>query len=386
MNEQTEDMLAPSSGEGKKTRKMPARVCPESRSGAVGSPRGANALDPSAVPLEPTVSASAKVALRPRARALWTLGCALALGLSALVVLLPIASAQRQHRVRSGQTLAAIATRHHVSLSNLAGANRLRTTARLQVGQVLTIPEEGVAYVAVGQTLSHVARENNITSEQLARANRMAVDTVLQPGQRLVLPGHENTAAARQQYGRPRNPGVVTFFRFSSRETARIRVLDSRGRPRAAARTQLSRLMRERGTDDTTRVDDRLIRLLVQVSDHFGGRKLYIISGFRAAGGFTRESSRHVEGKAIDFRMDRVSNTDLRDYCRQLPDVGVGYYPNSTFIHLDTRSESAYWVDYSSSGEAPRYRRNGSADGAASGGEAGDAEGSDGAADASAPE
>ena len=34
------------------------------------------------------VSASAKVALRPRARALWTLGCALALGLSALVVLL----------------------------------------------------------------------------------------------------------------------------------------------------------------------------------------------------------------------------------------------------------------------------------------------------------
>jgi uncharacterized protein YcbK (DUF882 family) len=140
--------------------------------------------------------------------------------------------------------------------------------------------------------------------------------------------------------------------------------------------------MRERGTDATTRVDDRLIRLLVQVSDHFGGRKLYIISGFRAAGGFTRESSRHVEGKAIDFRMDRVSNTDLRDYCRQLPDVGVGYYPNSTFIHLDTRSESAYWVDYSRSGEAPRYRRNGGAEGDAGG----DAEGDDGAADASEPE
>lgn len=333
-------------------------------------------VKPNAVPQQKTVIAAPTVA-RARPRAWWTLGCALAVALSALVVLLPIASAQRQHRVRAGQTLAEIATRHHVSLSNLAGANRLRTTARLQVGQVLTIPEEGVAYVAVGQTLSHVARENNVTSEQLARANRMAADATLQPGQRLVLPGHENTAAARQQYGRPRNPGVVTFYRFSSRETLRIRVLDSRGRPRSAARTQLSRLMRERGTDDQTNVDERLIRLMVQVSDHFGGRKLYIISGFRAATGFTRESSRHVEGKAVDFRVDRVSNTEVRDFCRQLPDTGVGYYPNSTFVHLDTRSESAYWVDYSRSGEAPRYRRDGSA------AEASSDDAGDGAGDAS---
>lgn len=309
---------------------------------------------------------------------LWLVVSSVLLGLA---LLLPVASAQRQHRVRAGQTLAAIARRHHVSLSNLAGANRLRTTARLQVGQVLVVPEEGVAYVAVGQTLSQVARENNVTSEQLARANRIEVDTMLQPGQRLVLPGHENTAAARQQYGRPRNPGVVTFFRFSSRETLRIRVLDSRGRPRRAARTQLSRLMRERGSDATHEVDERLMRLLVQVSDHFGGRKLYIISGFRGAGGYTRESSRHTRGQALDFRMDRVSNTEVRDYCRQLPDTGVGYYPNSTFVHLDTRPSSAYWVDYSRSGEAPQYRRRGG--GAA--GSAGDEEG-DSAADASEPD
>ncbi|MCA9574028.1 MAG: LysM peptidoglycan-binding domain-containing protein [Polyangiales bacterium] len=302
----------------------------------------------------------------------------LALAFSAIVAgTLSLASAQRQYRVRSGQTLAAIAQRHHVSVSNLAGANRLRTTARLMVGQMLVIPEEGVAYVAVGQTLSHVARENNVTAEQLARANRIDVDATLQPGQRLVLPGHEHTAAARQQYGRPRNPGVVTFFRFSSRETLRIRVLDSRGRPRRAARTQLSRLMRERQSDATHEVDERLMRLLVQVSDNFGGRKLYIISGFRTAGGYTRESSRHTQGRAVDFRVDRVANTEVRDYCRQLPDTGVGYYPNSSFVHLDTRSDSAYWVDYSRSGEAPRYRRGGAA---SAGGD------DDGAADASEPD
>jgi len=35
--------------------------------------------------------------------------------------------------------------------------------------------------------------------------------------------------------------------------------------------------------------------------------------------------------------------------------VGVGYYPNSTFVHLDVRSLPTYWVDYSKPGEPPRY-------------------------------
>ena len=135
--------------------------------------------------------------------------------------------------------------------------------------------------------------------------------------------------------------------------------------------------MRERQSDATHEVDERLMRLLVQVSDNFGGRKLYIISGFRTAGGYTRESSRHTQGRAVDFRVDRVANTEVRDYCRQLPDTGVGYYPNSSFVHLDTRSDSAYWVDYSRSGEAPRYRRGGAA---SAGGD------DDGAADASEPD
>jgi uncharacterized protein YcbK (DUF882 family) len=175
---------------------------------------------------------------------------------------------------------------------------------------------------------------------------------------------------------------VVTFFRFSSRETLRIRVLDRRGRPRRAARTRLTQLMRDRRSDATHSVDDRLMRMLVQVSDHFGGRKLYIISGFREAGGYTRESSRHTQGKALDFRVDRVANTEVRDYCRQLPDAGVGYYPNSSFVHLDTRDRSQYWVDYSRSGEAPRYRRRGRSGDSE---EAGDAD--DGStADASEPE
>jgi hypothetical protein len=34
--------------------------------------------------------------------------------------------------------------------------------------------------------------------------------------------------------------------------------------------------------------------------------------------------------------------------------VGVGFYPNSSFIHLDVRGCAMQWVDYAGPGEAPR--------------------------------
>lgn len=339
-------MLAPRTNECKKTERSVGGVEPM-ESGRVSA----------AVCSEPQRTIKRAVVEPTVARKRIALGLFLGASLLLVTAALPHAVAQRQHRVRSGQTMARIARRYRVRLSNLAGANSLRTTARLREGQVLVIPEENVAYVAVGQTLSHVARANNVTVAALRRANRLRDNAVLQPGQRLVLPGYENAAAAAAQYGRPRNPGVVTFFRALHRETLRIRVLDSRGRPRGAARRRLTHLMRARQSGEEVQVHPRLMRALVQVSDHFGGRKIYVVSGYRAAGGFTRESSRHTQGRAIDLRVHRVSNAELRDYCRQLPNAGVGYYPNSSFVHLDVRDRSVYWVDYSGPGEAPRYRR-----------------------------
>ncbi|HEY2513991.1 MAG TPA: hypothetical protein VGI39_24155, partial [Polyangiaceae bacterium] len=32
-----------------------------------------------------------------------------------------------------------------------------------------------------------------------------------------------------------------------------------------------------------------------------------------------------------------------------------GYYPNSTFVHMDVREKSAFWIDFSRPGEPPRY-------------------------------
>jgi hypothetical protein len=60
-------------------------------------------------------------------------------------------------------------------------------------------------------------------------------------------------------------------------------------------------------------------------------------------------------GKAVDFRVLGVPNEAVRDYCRMLRDVGCGYYPNSTFVHMDVREKPSFWIDYSRPGEPPRY-------------------------------
>jgi hypothetical protein len=69
------------------------------------------------------------------------------------------------------------------------------------------------------------------------------------------------------------------------------------------------------------------------------------------------EHSRHNLGEAVDFVVEGVPNEVVRDYCRTLGAVGVGYYPHSSFVHLDVRSVSTYWVDESGPGEAPRYSK-----------------------------
>ena len=283
-----------------------------------------------------------------------------------LTSLVSSAHAQQEHRVRPGQSLARIARRYHVSVANLAAANQLRRTSQLRPGQTLRIPESGVHYVARGETLATIARAEECTVSALRSANRLRSDS-LRIGQRLELPGHD-TGDVRQQaqrrWGRPRSPGVARLYRRSLDRHLRVRLVDRRGRPRRVGRRRVRELMRASRTRHRMGPlpPNRLIEILARISDHFGGREITIVSGYRGAGGNTRATSRHTNGHALDIRVRGVPNTALRDYIRQtFNHVGVGFYPRSHFVHLDVRERDAYWVDWSGPGQAPRYQRRGQA-------------------------
>ena len=54
------------------------------------------------------------------------------------------------------------------------------------------------------------------------------------------------------------------------------------------------------------------------------------------------EDSFHMRGQAIDVRLTDVPTADLMRAARQLGRGGVGYYPHSNFVHIDT-GPVRYW-------------------------------------------
>ena len=106
------------------------------------------------------------------------------------------------------------------------------------------------------------------------------------------------------------------------------------------------------------RADPKLVERIQALAEHFGKpgapAKLSIISGYRPAS----VGSMHSSGRAIDFRIEGVKNEDVVAFCKTLDDTGCGFYPNSSFVHVDVRDSGAghvTWIDASGPGETPRY-------------------------------
>ena len=259
---------------------------------------------------------------------------------AALVTLAALAAgkdahADTTHVVGRGHTLEAIANRYHVSVKAIEDANPTINPRHLKIGDTLTIP--GVAAGGLNAKRVHA-------SDKTAGRNEKA--------------GHDELHKAKKPttYAmRSPHPHVVHAVRLNNGDAVTLTTADRRGRVPAPSLKTMENLMRSSG-NLAHPPDARLVSLLGIVSDHFGGRKIEVVSGFRP---YTPTQhtphSNHNVGKAMDFRVVGVPNEVLRDFCRTLKNTGCGYYPNSTFVHMDARSTSAFWIDYSKPGEAPRY-------------------------------
>ncbi|MFW6050947.1 MAG: LysM peptidoglycan-binding domain-containing protein [Myxococcota bacterium] len=270
----------------------------------------------------------------------------------------PAAEGQRQHRVRPGHSLARIARHYRVDVFDLAAHNRMKTSDPLRPGHVLRVPPRGVVYVRPGWTLSKVAKKHGVSVVALRRANRLKKGSGLRAYQKLVLPGYRATRrkARKRDYGEPDEPGVVQLV--TRAEQAKVRLRDAEGNVPREALEALGRLMMrgEQGEEDRIRMPEpRLALLLAAISDHFGGREIRIVSGWRRPGGRTSRRSRHVHGAATDIQVEGVAKLAVWNYCRTLTKTGCGFYPRSVFVHVDVRDREAQWVDWSRPGQRPRY-------------------------------
>jgi len=310
---------------------------------------------------------------------------------------------QRFHVVYAGQRLTSIAKRYHVSVDAIRTANGLAKNARLKPGDKLTIPglddpdgtkartlyppqhpseavvpastrkdkddktdkdldsdseEDGprTHKVYSGQRLESIAKRYQVSVDALCAANGITRRAKLRAGQVLLIPRPgDSIASLEADFARQgklphlgSHKGYLDLFTYSGH--FRGYALDKKGNVTPTAQTEVSKLFGATGTRPET--DPRLIRLLAKVSAHFGSRPIRIVSGYRTRSFY--EDSRHKLSRAVDFSIPGIDNVTLRDYLRTLTSVGVGYYPNSSFVHLDVRDTNTYWVDYAGPGEAPR--------------------------------
>ena len=101
-------------------------------------------------------------------------------------------------------------------------------------------------------------------------------------------------------------------------------------------------------------VDKGLLVRLDAIARHFPGRPVSVVSGYRPQS----RGSQHQTARALDLRVAGVSNEELVAFCKTLMDTACGYYPNSSFVHVDVRNPgtgSVTWIDASGPREAPRY-------------------------------
>jgi len=289
------------------------------------------------------------------------------------------AACEGRREVREGESLWSIARECGISVAALRRANDLEEDASIRPGQRLRIPpprggsssaeaetttaapatgrrpaRAGIRVeVQPGQTLSDLAREHGISVRAIQRANDIDDPDRIEVGRTLLIPDDDVGGAGR---GARAASNPITIHRIKTGEEETVRLYDARGRLRAAAHRTVNHLLRDVPTGRTLRIAPELLQLLQRVADRWPGRRILVQSGVRPLVERPgREPGNHMRGRAIDFSIEGVSNRELRDFCRTLPNAGVGYYPNSTFVHLDARDRPTFWVDLSGPGEPPDY-------------------------------
>lgn len=112
------------------------------------------------------------------------------------------------------------------------------------------------------------------------------------------------------------------------------------------ALSDINKLLRDHRTNEIATIDPQLLTLLDRVTTLVSpGDTLHVISGYRSpltnqtlaeqSGGVAKHSL-HLDGKAIDIRIPGRDLALIRDSALSLKGGGVGFYPKSQFVHLDT--------------------------------------------------
>lgn len=143
--------------------------------------------------------------------------------------------------------------------------------------------------------------------------------------------------------------GEVRSLAFNNLHTGEQLSLEywAQGRYLPDALSAVNHLLRDFRTGDTHAIDPQLLDLLAVIRGKLETTTPFsVISGYRSPATNARlrgedghsgvaSQSLHMQGMAIDIRVPGRRLADLRDIALTLKSGGVGYYPQSDFVHVD---------------------------------------------------
>jgi uncharacterized protein YcbK (DUF882 family) len=139
---------------------------------------------------------------------------------------------------------------------------------------------------------------------------------------------------------------ALSFYNIHTGESCQG-VYWARGRYEPAALKAINRILRDHRTGQIKAIDPKLLDLLHRLTGRLGCKQpmFNIISGYRSPetnamlrreGHGVARNSFHLAGRAVDIELPGCDLGTLHRVALALQGGGVGYYPESGFVHLDT--------------------------------------------------
>ncbi len=139
---------------------------------------------------------------------------------------------------------------------------------------------------------------------------------------------------------------ALSFYNTHTGETLYGVTYWTQGVYHSDALTEINHLLRDHRTDEIVPIDHQLLDTLYLLTRKLDCQDpLHVISGYRspATNALLRNStsgvarrSLHMQGRAIDLRLPACGLEHLHQTALDLGRGGVGFYPDSEFVHLDS--------------------------------------------------
>jgi uncharacterized protein YcbK (DUF882 family) len=179
-----------------------------------------------------------------------------------------------------------------------------------------------------------------VSRRKLLKIGLMAAAPALIPG-----------AAMAAYHIIPKRSRALSFYNLHTGESLKTTYF-ANGEYIGGALREIDFILRDWRQNEVKPIDPALLDLLAGIHHRLGtSQPFQIISGYRTpkTNAMLRSSSEgvaahslHIDGKAIDICVEGRSLANVRRAAMSMFGGGVGYYPRTGFVHVDT-GRLRYW-------------------------------------------